>query len=615
MTEPTAVDYFDQNLASIRKHHPELAEKLSAAVENSGRFSVVDGKRAYPVCKVSDADGEFHLSSLYDPVAEANRLVAEETAGKEFNVVLLMGLGLGYQLAAAVDTLPDGTRYVVIEPELEAFKLQLSAKSFDTVFENKNISWIVGKTVSESVAMMMSHLDLLKLKGWVSLISPPVHRLYRDFISQFFSQMDDRVTAQRLGTATDLIASEIFLRNSLTNLKHALGAPGVMHFYKAWDKKPAVIVSAGPSLERHLPLLKEYQDRILLICVGAAWKSLRAADIEPHLVVAVDPFKDNYPHFEGLEAKREWLVSDFACNTDVVRTFAGKKIFAQSTTTKEALFRAIYGEWGILLSGGSVANSAFSLAVTMGASPVILVGQDLAYTGGISHATGHTGKHSLKEALESQPDAFKEVPGYGDGPPVLTNNQMLTYKMWFEQAIKQHEPGYVINATEGGAKIAGAVERPFLDVLQEFGNDPVRMEELWPESHPNQSSPVKRITTNLHKIRDKIGAIKTASESAYNVMQQIMEKSKKDEDCRNLEIKYNGFAKKITKQNHAVDFFLTAFVQQEIFFTQRRINLVETADEKNEKYLTNLILHASLPKACQRAMEFLQETAAHIQGR
>lgn len=611
-----AASPFAANLAALRECAPALADRL-AMPDNDAEEACVPvqaehGRRGLPTLKASDAQGTFYLHSLYDPEGEAERLVSQELPRHEFNVVVHIGCGLGYTLAPLMAAIDDKTTVVVVEPSLSAFRLALATRDLSEWLRHPRILWCAGETVGRAVGRVMDQLNLLKITGWAPLIAEPVHRLHKDYVAELVDLLSSELSAQRLGKATELIASEIFLKNSFTNLRHALGAPGITHLYQRWHGKPAVIVSAGPSLEKHLDLLAAHQDRILLIAVGAAWKSLRAHGIAPHLVVSVDPFPDNYPHFEGLEASREWLVTDFACNTDVVRTFRGRKIFAHSTPTKEALFRAIYGEWGIMLTGGSVANSAFSLALTLGAAPIILVGQDLAYTGGISHATGHTGKHTLEHAMKKRPAEFRTVPGYGHGEPVMTNSQMNTYRLWFERAIKEIQRDDVINATEGGARIEGAIEMPFAEALAQHATEVIDAELLWPEDYPNAQFSVRQISEQLAHIARKIRRIKLLSEEASAVMKKLGTALEKQQDCTPLELRYNRLAKRIGEQSRIADFFLTAFVQREMFLTQRRMNLRN--DSKSDRYTTNTLLHEHLPTACQRAIDFLEEVRASLKA-
>ena len=609
--DSSAIGLFDKNMKALRTHHPEIAERLLAAEKNSEHAYILEvGKRGMPTIKCTDTQGDFYLCSPYDPASEAKRLVDEAIEGKDFNVFVNIGLTLGYVADAALKDQKKSISLVVVEPEIAAFELAMRSRDLTDLFGNKQIIWSIGDEIDTTVATVMSKLSLLTLRGWVPLISQSTYRLHKDFIELLFKKLSIEVTGQKLSKATALIASELFLKNSFENLPYALGAPGVMHFLNKWKDKPAVIVSAGPSLEKQLDLLREHQNNILLIAVGPAWKSLRAADIEPHLVVTVDPFDPNYTHFEGLDAKREWLVTDFACNTDIVRTFKGPMIFGHSTPEKETLFRAVYGEWGILLTGGSVANSAMSFALTIEASPIILVGQDLGYTGGISHATGHTGKHSLAEAMAEKPEDFHEVPGYGDGPPVLTNSQMLTYRVWFERVITRLAKDRVINATEGGAKIEGSLEIPLREVLRLHATRMIDTKDLWPAKYKNQNPDRNKIIKNLKVLGERIGKIQSLCIEARKIMESIVLTSEKNDDCRELEVRYNKLVRKIGTQNCIADFFLSAFVQNEMFLTERRNNLL--GKNKTDQYSTNLMLHTNLPRACDNALHFLDDIKIKI---
>jgi hypothetical protein len=119
-----------------------------------------------------------------------------------------------------------------------------------------------------------------------------------------------------------------------------------------------------------------------------------------------------------------------------------------------------------LLTGGSVTTTAFSLAQHMGANPIILIGQDLAWTDGKDHADGYVSQYS-REQLEARHAKGFEIEGY-DGKPVRTERQLLYYKTWFEQRIALMPDRLIVNATEGGARIEGAAHVPFESVCQEI---------------------------------------------------------------------------------------------------------------------------------------------------
>jgi len=107
----------------------------------------------------------------------------------------------------------------------------------------------------------------------------------------------------------------------------------------------------------------------------------------------------------------------------------------------------------------------------MGANPIVMIGQDLAWTQGKHHAEGYVIQYSAT-SLQERYDSGFDVEGY-DGQPVRTEKQLLYYKTWFEHRIKQMPETMVINATEGGAKIEGALQLPFKTVCEEIAKTPL----------------------------------------------------------------------------------------------------------------------------------------------
>ena len=125
---------------------------------------------------------------------------------------------------------------------------------------------------------------------------------------------------------------------------------------------------------------------------------------------------------------------------------------------------------GDIQSGGSVATSAFDLLLNLGCSPIILVGQDLAYTGREIHAGGTyhnagwltmTSRFLNLDTINQnvvRKRKIKRVEAYGGEGTVVADYVFDLYRGWFEDsALKVNLP--VINATEGGARIRNTVER------------------------------------------------------------------------------------------------------------------------------------------------------------
>ena len=116
------------------------------------------------------------------------------------------------------------------------------------------------------------------------------------------------------------------------------------------------------------------------------------------------------------------------------------------------------GEKGEITHGGSVSTNAYDFARRLGASPVYLAGQDLAFTGGHAHARGsyldeqvhlRTGRLYTPEMLNrfqltALPKIF--VRGIRSGT-VHTNQKMMIFLSWFQKRGDRN----LVNATDDGA--------------------------------------------------------------------------------------------------------------------------------------------------------------------
>ena len=99
--------------------------------------------------------------------------------------------------------------------------------------------------------------------------------------------------------------------NTLRNMEVIHRCPGIALLYKQFTNIPAVLVSAGPSAEKALPVLKQFGKRFLIACVNTAYPLLRRQGIMPHLVFTMDHHERNILSFELTEeSDRTYLVAD-----------------------------------------------------------------------------------------------------------------------------------------------------------------------------------------------------------------------------------------------------------------------------------------------------------------
>ncbi|AJC85675.1 motility associated factor glycosyltransferase family protein [Campylobacter sp. RM16704] len=258
------------------------------------------------------------------------------------------------------------------------------------------------------------------------------------------------------------------------NLLPLLNNPSLKDLLKQRKDKieNAIIVSTGPSLIKQLPLLKEYVNKATIICADSAYPILAKHNIKPDYVLSL----------ERIELTSEFFNNDFK-DFDKDILFIVVSLIYKNTIDylkkNNRNFMLVHrplpfaqslnmNDYGYLGSGMSVANMAYELAIKLGHKNIILIGQDLAYgEDGNSHPKEY---HYFEEDFEGDRKQDLFITAYGGNGKVETNYLWKMFKDIFEKDIALMNPLGIktYNATEGGARIECAIEKPFKQVCEEL---------------------------------------------------------------------------------------------------------------------------------------------------
>lgn len=336
-----------------------------------------------------------------------------------------------------------------------------------------------------------------------------------------------------MNRATFASSGPIWVSHALTNLPYLAREPSIDCLKDCFAGKPCVLVSPGPSLSKNIDVLKQLADRVLIIAGNRALAPLKSAGIVPHLVVVADAMDLSYQLGGGLLDEVSGLVLDLVahpavCALPVARRFFFSAIGEIAETTFDGL-----DQNGTLSSGGSVATVALTLALHLGAGPILMVGQDLALTGDQYYVpsapdggtrielqdgvgTFHNSSKELRQAMhdvggikldERSIQHFIKVPGY-DGGEVYTSLQFDTYRRWFGgAALGQAGKRRIVNCTEGGARIEHVEQARLSEMAAQLPEAPIDAARVLADCHERQSQKargsaverhIKRLQTALH---------------------------------------------------------------------------------------------------------------------
>ena len=451
--------FLGANLEALSGRNPGLAERLRGAEGDSARISPGEN----PALEARCGAGWLSLHSRHDPAGEARRQL-EELGTEDSRFVVVLGVGACYVLEEALRRVPADAQVTAIEQDAALFRKALELRDISGVLADKRLTLLVGETpLSVSRELDRSSWGLSFRRP--CLLEHPVYaQLNLEYLRDIRKRILELFEVEKSGVATRAAGQKEFTRNILRNLPRLAAAPGVSELFCMFRGKPAVLVSAGPSLNKHLPRLKELQGRAVIICVDTAMRAVLAAGIKPDLVAAVDFTPTNLKHFKGVDTSALPVVAASIVYPACLEEHKGPlfSLFNDYPITDWLI--PFLGDAGHVVVGDSTAHTAFHIADNMGCSPLILIGQDLAHTGGRTHADGV----ATCTAVADRKDGLSVNGWYGD--KVSTTSALMTMLKHFEQKIGETKMK-VINATEGGARIEGAEHITFEEAARRYCTD------------------------------------------------------------------------------------------------------------------------------------------------
>ncbi len=229
-------------------------------------------------------------------------------------------------------------------------------------------------------------------------------------------------------------------------------------FYK-FKNIPAVIVGAGPSLNKNIQNLKKIESKALIFAGGSALNVLSNESIHPHFSSSVDkdaPF-DRFKLNTFFESY--FFYQNHMSNKNLSIVHANKILTADYEAYP--LERFIYKKLGMMQEvfdgGWNVTTFLINLASLLGCSPIILTGVDLCFENK-RYAEGVKSGIDKYELIKTKDIYDKDV---------FTQKDWLMAKNWIEDFSKNN---HCINATAGGLGFKNIENISLVESLKNINN-------------------------------------------------------------------------------------------------------------------------------------------------
>ncbi len=399
---------------------------------------------------------DLRMNSEYDPMYEAERWTGRFEFKNRRTTVALLGLGAGYHLKALMKKLRPDTMFYVFEPQEDLFAFICSYIDITDLIENTRVCLYVNDA-QRGLYVNETMMDLITYNSESEAISTPFYASNREF-----DECCEALTGIMIGQRNyQKKRGRISLKCRLYAWTHMRNAALLRDMREALPKGiPAVIVSAGPSLNKNVDILKKIKGHALIMSSDRALNILDAHGIEPDVVLSAEPGKD--PDFLKYSvADNIPLLCSMQANAEAQKLFDGRCIYFHALYYDgELLGEKVEADLGGIDLGGNVSGACFVACEKLGITTIILIGQDMAYLGD---------KHHADESDSGGDDARNlstiELPGV-DGGVVKSCAMWREFRDFFERRIKLNPSLRVIDATEGGALIRGSEVMTLEEVAQ-----------------------------------------------------------------------------------------------------------------------------------------------------
>ncbi|HOA73296.1 MAG TPA: DUF115 domain-containing protein [Phycisphaerae bacterium] len=483
--QQTADAVYCRNMAALFRSDPRLAQRIDETPDD-GTVVVEPSRAGPPTASVKVNGRSLQLHSRFDPLAEARQLAEAVEVGESF-CYFVSGFGLGYHLQALRNRLKGDAFLIVAEPNLQVLRKAIESVDLADLLAHDRCIVLTSTDRSEIQTRLEPYNNLMMI-GTQFVSHPASERLAGEFHAAMRKLIAEHMTYCRMCMVTLVTNSRITNQNVANNLPAFLATPPIDCLRDRFAGYPAVVVSAGPSLRKNIDQLASLRGKAIIIAVQTTYKLLLDRGIEPDFVTSLDYHELSRKFFEGIsDFGRTHLVAEPKVSWHVVDAYRGRvSLLANDFAT--AVLGEKLGRRDGLKAGATVAHLAFYLAVYMGCDPVVLVGQDLGYTGHVYYSPGvayhDLWRPELNRFCTMEMKEWERIVRHRkilmkvkdiDGHDIYTDEQLFTYLQQFEGDFAT-VPGRVIDATEGGVRKAGTRVMSLAEVTERYCTRPIPQE-------------------------------------------------------------------------------------------------------------------------------------------
>ncbi|EHG7301850.1 motility associated factor glycosyltransferase family protein [Campylobacter coli] len=441
-----------------------LGNKLLNFIQNKtcSRFNIDENLNIY-----DKTHNVFMYENLEEELNFFYQSILEKTPRYPF--VCIYGIGN----ALLIKNLAKHYKHLfVFESEIELFILALSTIDLSEELCSGKI-YLVDIEEERVDIQLLILFDMKDMFEYLSLYEMFVNNsFYKQFCEKTWCETDEfckkniEIVIRDSGLNSNLSFQSYF--HFLQNIPSMLESIPFQRILSQRKNKfdNAIVVSAGPSLAKQLPLLKACQDKAVIFCADGALSMLEKEGIVPDYVTNLDFTDLAMKFFQNKENKTSLNILSCATHPNVAHSLKAENCMI--VLRNKALYQRFnFNDFGYIDTGTHVSHFSYTLALALGFKNIIMIGQDLAFDEeGNSHSKGFD--FGEKFSGEENIDKLK-IPAYAGKGEVLTHTTWNDYRIKLEYLFAcNDQKAKFYNATEGGARINFTEELSFKECCEKL---------------------------------------------------------------------------------------------------------------------------------------------------
>ena len=365
------------------------------------------------------------VDSRYDPERESQRLLEQIKDDSHFLIVT--GIASGILIKTILKDRPQ-TFILAVENSQEDIDLLKGLKIVNELSNDKRVCFTTVDSLKDKITELYvpafyGNLQVIEQRGWTLENTGLIETINKSINMATGIVSADFSVQSHFG--------KLWQHNILNNIKHLDKSQSIGNLPV---EKTALIVAAGPTLDKTIQTIKNDLSKYFIIATDTALSILNSYGIIPQAVISIDGQNVSNIHFihnTKSEFSQTLFLFDLCANSSAVNMVLKNSnkvcLFTSGHPLSEYLNRHFSLGLPSLFSGaGTVTISAVDFAIKAGFKNIKIAGADFSYSNGKPYAKGTYLDRLYNQKSNKINSAQKQFSALEFRTPLIAKNDTFT---------------------------------------------------------------------------------------------------------------------------------------------------------------------------------------------